>query len=121
MPEFLTRSCVQFAGAVLALFLCSSMPVYAQNVPRYNVPAHCKQIASFGGNYSEMLYGTCMDQEQGSYDALKPTWPHLPSTMRDHCNEIASFGGPGSYMLLKTCVDQELESARANANKGFHY
>jgi hypothetical protein len=114
-------SVVRIAAITVSIVLCGVAAAQSQSVPRYNVDAHCKEVASVGGNYSEMLFGACMDEEQGSYNSLKPAWSHLPGAMRAHCDEVATVGGSGSYMLLKACVDQEQAAARSNANKSFHY
>lgn len=99
--------------AVTALLLLQSFAARAE-MPDYDVSAHCKEIAAFGGPPSEMILNGCLKQEQAAYDALKPTWDQLPASIRAHCDEIARFAGPGSFMLLKGCVDQELDAARQN-------
>jgi hypothetical protein len=93
-------------------------PPAAAVLPHYDVQAHCKKIAGFGGSYSEDMFNTCTDQEQQAYDALKPVWGGLPDTMRKHCDQIARFGS-ASYDMLKTCIDQE-QDAKKNT-KGFKY
>lgn len=90
-------------------------------MPRFDVEAHCKKIASFGGNYSAVLDKTCFDQEQQAYDRLKPVWPQLPDAVAAHCQKIAAFGGPGSYGLLEVCVSQETQAMSDKTGKAFKY
>jgi hypothetical protein len=91
----------------------------AAEMPRYQVEAHCKEIASFGGSYSASLFNACFDMEQVAYNGLKPRWDRLPHAMRGHCDDIASFGGPGSYALLESCV--QMEEAASSTTKKFNY
>ncbi|NAZ38373.1 hypothetical protein [Rubellimicrobium sp. CFH 75288] len=83
--------------------------------PRYDVERHCREVASFGGSFSAVLYDTCFDMEQDAYDTLKRRWDGLPSAMRRHCDQVASFAGSGSYSLLETCVQME-EQAGSSGN-----
>ena len=104
-----------------------SLPVVALAVPtgaladppRYDVAVHCTEVASFGGEYSEMMYDGCFDMEQASYDNLKRRWDAIPSRMRQHCDEVATFGGTGSYALLEGCV--QMEEAAASTDNTFQY
>ena len=89
------------------------------DMPRYDVKAHCAEIASFGGSYSESLNQSCFEMEQVAYDGLKPGWDALPSAMRTHCDEIARFGESGSYSLLEACIQQEAKAA--SSPKSFKY
>lgn len=101
--------------------LVTSAPTSAADMPRFDVEAHCKQIASFGGSYSAVLDKACFDQEQQAYDRLKPVFGQLTDAMSAHCEQIASFGGPGSYTLLEACISQEIQAAGDKAGKTFKY
>jgi hypothetical protein len=98
-----------------------STAAYAQTIPHYDVNAHCRQVASAVGSYSEVIFSGCMQQEQQSYDSLKSGWLSLPVAMRSHCDAVARAIGPGSYMILKGCIDQEVDAAKSNRSNGFHY
>ncbi|MDF1626994.1 MAG: hypothetical protein P1U84_11985 [Parvibaculaceae bacterium] len=89
--------------------------------PRYDVPGHCEQVASFGGAPSEMIRSGCLQQEQQAYNDVKRKWSALPGSVRSHCDEVARFGGGGSYMILKGCIDQELASQQSNDDFEFKY
>ena len=89
------------------------------DMPRFDVEAHCKEIASYGGSFSESLNRSCFDMEQAAYDSLKPDWDGLPSAMQLHCEDIARYAGSGSYSLLESCVQQEAKAA--SAAKTFRY
>lgn len=97
--------------AVLALLIA---PAAFAEMPDYNVKAHCKQVASFGGPQSEVLLQSCYQMEQSAYDELKPSWDELPAPLRAHCTRVAAFGGPGSFALLQSCVQMESQSATDN-------
>lgn len=43
----------------------------AQQVPRFDVEAHCEELAGFGGDHSNTMYNTCIDVEQSAYNGLK--------------------------------------------------
>ena len=82
-------------------------------MPRYDVPAHCEEIAGIDGTHSNSLYNSCMKMEQQAYDALKARWSALNESIRRHCDEIATVARPGSYSMLASCVGME-ESAGSN-------
>ena len=94
------------AAALLSLNLA-----HAQQTPRYDVEAHCEQVAGFGGDFSSTMYNSCIDQEQSAYDNLKDRWSGLSARIRGHCDEVAGFGGPGSYTMLESCVQMETSAA----------
>ncbi|QTP60943.1 hypothetical protein HNO53_20825 [Billgrantia antri] len=99
---------------VLAL-LALPFAVNAQEMPRYDVEAHCEEIASFGGEFSNMTYNGCIQMEQSAYDGLKGQWASLPGNIQRHCDEIATFASPGSYSTLQGCVQMEVS---AGQNRG---
>ncbi len=89
------------------------------DMPHYDVEAHCRSVAAIGGAPSQMILQGCYQQEQSSYNALKPRWDTLPGSLKAYCNDVATLGGDGSYMMLNGCVQQE--EASANANSGFQF
>lgn len=103
---------------ILAL-MALTLPASAQQVPRFDVEASCRNMAEMAGN-SEFMYGACFDQEQGAYNSLKPMWARLPGTMRSNCKDMAQMAG-GTYFMLKACVDQELDAMRANQGRDFQF
>jgi hypothetical protein len=90
-------------------------------VPRYDVKAHFKEIASFGGTFSEMVMDSCFGIEQTAYNKLKSRWGEIATPIRTHCDEIARFGGEGSYSTLESCVQMEIGAAKKNAISEFKY
>lgn len=109
-------------GGVVAIVLALlSSPSLAQSLPRFDVDAHCKKIASVSGTHSATLEETCFDMEQDAYDKMKPNWPGVPSSVRAHCEKIAKVGGTGSYTLLDTCIGMELDAAKSKGGKTFKY
>jgi hypothetical protein len=103
------------------LILALPSVAQAQELPRFDVQAHCRQVAAFGGAMSQSLLGSCVDMEQSAYDGLKPTWHQLPDAARSHCLMVARFGGPGSYSLLQSCLQMETAAGRQNQQRQFRY
>ncbi|SFT54860.1 hypothetical protein [Halomonas saccharevitans] len=105
-------------AAVLGTCLVS-ISVGAQQVPRFNVEAHCEQVASISGDSSNMLYNSCIDIEQTAYSGLKGQWSSLPANIQNHCRDVASVTGPGSYSLLESCVDMEVSAGNNRSEFSF--
>jgi len=95
---------------IAVLLSVSPVVAHADGPPRYDVEAHCKEVANFGGSYSASLDNACLEQEQNAYDGLKANWAEVPIKAREHCDEIARFGGHGSYNLLQACIQQEVKA-----------
>lgn len=102
----------------LLVCLCLPLPAFAEIV-RFDAEAHCKQVAGFGGSYSNEMFNFCLNGEQRAYDALKSRWDAIAASIRTHCADVAAFGGPGSYEMLKFCVEQEEEAA--SSTPSFQY
>ena len=109
------------AAAAISVATLSAGRAEAADMPRYNVKAHCNEIANVGGSYSAMIMKSCFQQEQSAYDQLKPHWADLPAPMRTHCDEIATVGSPGSYVILQSCIKMELDSANEIQGQEFKY
>ena len=109
-----------FAVALaLGLTIAGAAGAARAEMPDYDVNAHCKAIAAFGGAPSQTLLNACLQQEQAGIRSSQANWDALPVAMREHCDFIARFGGPGSFTLLDACVDQENAAARNNATFQF--
>jgi hypothetical protein len=93
--------------------------VAGAEMPHYDPGVYCRQVAGFGGNFSEFMMNACLTQEQAAYNSLKPQWDGLPAAMRNYCDQVAAFGGAGSFFMLNACVEQERKAARAN--RGFQF
>lgn len=104
--------------AAIALLALSSL-AHAQELPRFDVEAHCNTIASFGGNFSNMTYNGCIDIEQASYNGLKGRWSEVPAAVRRECIDIATFGGTGDYATLQGCIDMEMSAASNQSTFSF--
>jgi len=84
----------------------------AQQLPRFDVQAHCEEIAAFGGSYSASSYNGCIQMEQSAYNSLKQSWGRVPQRIRTHCLEIARYGGGGDYSSLEGCIEMETNASR---------
>lgn len=102
-----------------AALVFGSAAAHAADMPRYDVEAQCKQVASMGGSTSSMMMNSCMDTEQSAYDNLKAKWTDIPDNIRKQCDQVASVGGTGSYMMLEQCV--QMETKAASKPKKFKY
>jgi len=97
----------KFAFAMAATI--SVAPAAAQDMPRYDVPAYCNQVADVSGG-SSMIYNGCIEMEQDAYDGLKASWSGISSRARSYCDEVARVSG-GSYSILQGCIDMESDAA----------
>lgn len=101
--------------SIALFFVCLALwsgASFAGELPRFDVEAHCQELASFGGS-SNVMFNTCIEMEQQAYNGLKDRWAGLPAGIRNECTDLASFGG-GDYSMLATCVKMETQAA---ANK----
>jgi hypothetical protein len=112
------RHVFPLAAAAIALQVTAAA---AQDMPRYVPERWCEKVASSSGNRSEMIYGGCMDQEQSSYDEVKPRWSTLSAHTRRWCDQVSRANGSGSYMTLAGCIDMEESSGRENKKRSFKY
>ncbi|MEP3631420.1 MAG: hypothetical protein ABJN04_15625 [Hyphomicrobiales bacterium] len=102
-----------------ALVSVSTAHANFAEIPRYDVPKHCSELASLGGSHSNVLEESCFQQEQSEYNTLKLQWASLKPAIKKHCDSLARLGGHGSYVLLKACVDQEQQAGQST--KKFEY
>lgn len=103
---------------VITCLLFSSMAM-ANELPRYDVEAHCEKIATVGGDRSAMMYNGCIDMEQDSYNSIRDMWGDLPGETQQHCTRIAEVGGTGSYQMLSGCIDMETSAANNQSEFSF--
>jgi hypothetical protein len=82
------------------------------DMPNYNPQVWCRSVASASGGFSQVILNGCLQQEQESYDRLRPLWADLPEQMRTWCDQVARASGGGSYVILDGCVEQERQSGR---------
>lgn len=108
---------MRFLMTVLTALL--PLAASAAEMPRFDVEAHCEQVASISGDSSNMLYNSCIDMEQTAYNGLKGQWSSLPANIENHCRDVASVTGPGSYSLLESCVDMEVSAGNNRSEFSF--
>ena len=89
------------------------------DIPRFDVERYCTDLASFGGEYSAMMFNGCVTNEQQSYDGLRAKWRDLPPEVQAYCIELANFGGAPSYMMLGGCVQNEMQAREGRATFSF--
>ena len=82
---------------------------HAQDIPRYDVPDYCQQVADISGG-SSTIYNGCIEMEQDAYDGLKASWSGIASRARSYCDEVAQVSG-GSYTILQGCIEMETDAA----------
>lgn len=59
---------------MIAMAACLPMVVVASDMPRLDVEAQCKEVASFGGDFSNTTNNGCIKMEQSAYNHLKTEW-----------------------------------------------
>jgi len=96
--------------SLLVLLLSSaSQLALAQDMPRFDVEAHCEEVAEFADG-SHQIFNSCIQMEQNAYNGLKAHWANVGGRIRSHCQEVAQFSG-GSYQILQSCVQMEEDAA----------
>ncbi len=95
----------------LIAFTLAAAPLaaIAQDMPRFDVEAHCEEVAEFAGG-SHQIFNSCIQMEQNAYNGLKGRWANVSGRIRGHCQEVAEFSG-GSYQILQSCVQMEEDAA----------
>lgn len=91
----------------------------AAEMPRFNVPAYCARVADTVGG-SDMIREGCLEQEQSSYNELKPRWASVPERTQAYCVNVAQTIG-GSYQILEGCLTQEASSGDSVDSFEFQY
>lgn len=106
-------------GRRLAVLLLAAVPLTAvgQEVPRFDVEAHCEEVADFGGG-SHQIFNSCMQMEQSAYNGLKDHWANTSGRILKHCQEVAEFSG-GSYQILQSCI--QMEESAAGSRETFSF
>lgn len=102
---------------LVAVAATITSPAMAQEIPKFDINAHCKKIASLGDSYSATLDKACLDMEQSDFDKLKSTWPTASSRLRASCTVDAEFGGLGSYTMLGTCIEMGASADTASKKR----
>src|SRR3974377_149753 len=95
----IVRIVILVAAAVLVTAAYGA-PAQTLELPHFDVPRHCKTVASVGGDYSETVYGGCMKMEQAGYDGLKAGWGGASATLERLCPEGAQAGDEGGKPSL---------------------
>ncbi len=107
-------------GFVIGLWaLFSSSIAHANALPRFDVPAYCRNVAGATGSYSSTIYGSCIDIEQQAYNALALTWDRNAPHSQEYCGQVAKT--VGSYQILQECLKQEASSDEKHAARSFDY
>ncbi len=89
----IVRLCARAGSSIVVIVILGSSvsAAVAQGpvVPKYDVKSYCKEIAGFGGTFSEMVMESCLGMEQSSYNKLKARWGKIAQPIRTHCDDIA--------------------------------
>ena len=101
----IVRIVILVAAAVLVTAAYGA-PAQTLELPHFDVPRHCKTVASVGGDYSETVYGGCRKMEQAGYDGLKAGWADAAEPVKRLCLEVAQSGDEGSYAVLFDCIER---------------
>jgi hypothetical protein len=89
-------------------------------VPQVSVDGTCRRRSVDEG---EAAYHACMEDQQRSYDFLKPLWPHLPRQIALNCRWILFEYADGSkqmnpdYSVVRSCIWHEMKKAMQGASR----
>ncbi len=102
------------AGMVLL-----SLPLVARadDLPRYDMDAFCRGVASVAETTSDDVLAKCLDREHEAYDVAKSKWPSLPASAQSFCERSTLAAGDGSYEKLRSCIEQK----EAGGSPSFRY
>lgn len=99
--------CVQ----VFIILLAS--PVFAADIPQFDIKAYCKNVADVSGGSNVIELG-CRDMENDAKSALAKM--SIPSKVLNYCTEVARASG-GSYSIVQGCVDMEIDAQQKMEGK----
>ncbi|WP_262271036.1 MULTISPECIES: hypothetical protein [Microvirga] len=89
---------------ILVLFgLVSGLPAAAQQLPRFNVEATCKEAQPLTPQDTNP-YESCMRDETAAERQLRDIWSTAPEGTRATCGQEAQIGGTPSYVDMLTCL-----------------
>ncbi|MBQ0822310.1 hypothetical protein HPT29_017320 [Microvirga terrae] len=89
---------------LLALFgTLSGLPAAAQQLPRFNVEATCKEAQPLTPQDTNP-YESCMRDETAAERQLRDIWSSAPEGTRTTCGQEAQIGGTPSYVDMLTCL-----------------
>lgn len=77
--------------------------VMAQEPPRFNVEATCKEARALTPQDTNP-YESCMRDETAAERQLRAMWSSAPASQRDMCGQEAQIGGTPSYVDMLTCL-----------------
>ncbi|EIM25502.1 hypothetical protein [Microvirga lotononidis] len=87
--------------ALLAgLWIC---PAAAQELPRFNVEATCKEAQPLVPQDTNP-YDSCMRDETAAQRQLREIWNSTAESVRATCAREAQIGGTPSYVDMLTCL-----------------
>ena len=78
----------------------------------FDIAAHCREVASFGGSHSYSLEKSCRQMEEAAKKRVAKIEDKVPGSVLAHCDGVASFGGPGSYSLMESCIKMEMDAKK---------
>ena len=95
----------------LALGLSVLAPAARAEMPQFDLEDVCRRVATIGRDHSPAMHRTCLLNEMGARERLRPRWEALAARPRQNCEALANVGGPGSFMILESCLRDEIGSA----------
>ena len=88
----------------IALLGClPGIPAIAQQLPRFNVEATCKEAQPLTPQDTNP-YESCMRDETAAERQLRDIWSSTAEGLRTTCAREAQIGGTPSYVDMLTCL-----------------
>ncbi|MGO4525610.1 hypothetical protein AB4097_12190 [Microvirga sp. 2MCAF35] len=90
-------------GTIALLGSLASVPATAQQLPRFNVEATCKEALPLTPQDTNP-YESCVRDETAAERQLREIWGGAPEGLRTTCAGEAQIGGTPSYVDMLTCL-----------------
>lgn len=90
-------------GMMVLLGSLGALPAAAQEPPRFNVEATCREAQPLTPQDTNP-YESCMRDETAAERQLREIWSSSAPGQRDICGQEAQIGGTPSYVDMLTCL-----------------
>src|SRR4051794_9193586 len=90
-------------GTIVLLGSLSGVPAMAQQLPRFNVEATCKEARPLTPQDTNP-YESCIRDETEAERQLREIWSSAAEGLRATCAREAQIGGTPSYVDMLTCL-----------------
>jgi hypothetical protein len=89
--------------ASLSLMLLAGSAAWAQDVPRFDIPAMCRAAPRLEAS-DQGTYQTCVRDETEARTQLERQWTGFDARQRQTCVQEGSVEATPSYVQVLTCI-----------------